>query len=138
MRHRKAGRGLGRNSAHRWALFRTLVTEFLRHERIETTLAKAKEMRGFAEWMISLARQGDLAARRRALAFVRDPEVVKLLFNEVAPRYRERHGGYTRLIRTRSRLGDRAQMAVLELVARREQQKAVKGKPANAKQAPPP
>lgn len=143
MRHRKAGRGLGRNSAHRWALFRTLVTEFLRHERIETTLAKGKEARQFAEWTISLARQGGLAARRQALAFVRDPEVVARLFNEVGPRYRERPGGYTRLTRTRVRLGDNAQMAVLELVARppeqpkqKDAQKHAKDKPAGAKPAP--
>ena len=140
MRHRKAGRGLGRNSAHRWALFRTLVTEFLRHERIETTLAKAKEAQQFSEWIISLARQGSLAARRQALAFVRDPAVVAQLFDEVGPRYRERPGGYTRLVKTRLRLGDRAQMAVLELTMRRDDQKTAsktaKTKPEGAKPAP--
>ena len=140
MRHRKAGRGLGRDSSHRWALFRTLVTEFLRHERIETTLAKAKEARQFAEWIITLARQGSLAARRQALAFMLDPEVVAQLFNEVGPRYRERPGGYTRLTRTRLRLGDRAQMAVLELTMRRDEHKTdpktAKIKPAGAKQVP--
>ncbi len=135
MRHRQAGRGLGRDSGHRRALFRTLVTELLRHERIETTLAKAREVRIFAERMISLARQGSLAARRRTLAFVRDPEVVAQLFNQVGPRYRERSGGYTRLVKTRSRLGDGAQMAVLELVLRREEPQPPKGKPTGVKPA---
>lgn len=127
------------------------MTELLRHERIETTLAKGKEARIFAERMISLARQGSLAARRRALAFVRDPEVVARLFHEVGPRYRECQGGYTRLVKTRLRLGDRAQLVVLELILRREESKvpaptapasapprASKGKPTDVKQAPPP
>jgi large subunit ribosomal protein L17 len=115
MRHRIAGRPLGRNSSHRRALFRALVTSLFEHERIETTLPKAKEVRGFAEKMITLGKQGDLAARRRALAFIRKESVVKTLFSEIAPRFADRKGGYTRCMQTRRRVGDGAAMAILEL-----------------------
>jgi len=115
MRHRMAGRPLGRNSSHRRALFRALVTSLFEHERIETTLPKAKEIRGYAERMITLAKRGDLAARRRALAFIRKESVVKTLFTDIAPRFADRQGGYTRCMQTRRRLGDGAAMAILEL-----------------------
>jgi large subunit ribosomal protein L17 len=115
MRHRIAGRPLGRNSSHRRALFRALVTSLLEHERIETTVPKAKEARSFAEKMITLAKQGDLPARRRALAFILKESVVKTLFSDIGPRFANRNGGYTRCLRTRRRTGDGAEMAILEL-----------------------
>lgn len=118
MRHKKKGRQLGRQTKHRWALFRSLVTSLLEHERIETTEAKAKEIRGFADRMISLGKDGTLPARRRALSFLRSKEVVSKLFSDVASRFRDRPGGYTRIIRTRRRVGDAAEMVAIELVAR--------------------
>ncbi|MEW6542045.1 MAG: 50S ribosomal protein L17 [Nitrospirota bacterium] len=120
MRHRKKGRQLGRRTKHRRALFRSLVTSLLEHERIETTEAKAKEIRGFTERMITLGKQGDLPARRRALGFLRSKDVVAKLFEDVAGRFRDRNGGYTRLIKTRRRVGDTAAMVAIELVSRRE------------------
>lgn len=118
MRHRKQGRQLGRNTKHRRALYRSLVTSLLEHERIETTEAKAKEVRGFAERMITLGKQGDLPARRRALGFLRSKHVVSKLFGEVAGRFRDRNGGYTRMIKTRRRVGDAAELVAIELVAK--------------------
>ncbi len=115
MRHRKAGRPLGRNSGHRKALLRSLTVSVLRHERIETTTPKAKEARALVDRMITLGKRGNLAARRQAAAFLGDPEVVKRLFGEIANRFLERSGGYTRLIHTRRRVGDGAAMAILEL-----------------------
>jgi large subunit ribosomal protein L17 len=106
---------LGRNSSHRRALFRALVTSLLEHERIETTVPKAKEIRGYAEKMITLAKRGDLPARRRALAFIRKESVVKTLFSDIGPRFANRNGGYTRCLHTRRRTGDGAEMAILEL-----------------------
>ncbi len=119
MRHACAGRQFGRNSGHRKALLRTLVTSLLKNERIETTVAKAKEIRPLAERMITLAKRGDLHARRQALSFILDEAVVKSLFSEVAPRFAGRNGGYTRIIKTRNRIGDAAPMAVIELVEKR-------------------
>lgn len=116
MRHRKRGRQLGRDTQHRRALFRSLVTSLLEHERIETTEAKAKELRGIADRMITLGKRGDLHARRSALAYIRSKPVVAKLFSTIAPRFTERKGGYTRLLRTRIRAGDAARMAILELV----------------------
>ena len=116
MRHRKAGRHLGRTPAHRRALFRNQVTDLLRHERIVTTEAKAKEVRGLAEGMITLGKKGALSHRRQALAFVYDETVVRKLFDELGPRYEERNGGYTRLTKLGPRKGDNAPMAQLELV----------------------
>lgn len=126
MRHRKAGRPLGRNSAHRRALFRNLVTSFLRHERIETTEAKAKEIRAIADKMISLGKRGDLHARRMAAAYILDKEVVGSLFSDVAPRFQNKNGGYTRLIKTRVRHGDGAPMVILELTEAKKVEKAPK------------
>ena len=116
MRHAKKGRQLSRKSKHRWALFRNLVTSLLDCERIETTEQKAKEIRGYADRMITLGKQGDLDARRQALRFIRDKAVVSKLFSDVAGRFRDRNGGYTRMIRTRRRVGDAASMVAIELV----------------------
>ncbi len=115
MRHRRAGRQLGRNSAHRRSLFRNLVTSFLKHERIETTEAKAKEVSPIVERMITFGKRGDLHARRKALAYITERGVVAHLFSDIAPRFSEINGGYVRLIKTRVRQGDAAQMAILEL-----------------------
>lgn len=116
MRHRKSGRQLGRKTKHRVAMFRNLVTSLLEHERIETTEAKAKEVRGIAEKMITLGKEGSLHARRRALSFIRHKDVVSKLFSDVAGRFGNRSGGYTRIIPTRRRTGDAARMVALELV----------------------
>ncbi len=120
MRHRKAGRRLGRTSAHRQAMVRNMVTSLLDHERIVTTVAKAKEVRRVAEKMITLAKRGDLHARRQALAVVRDKRVVAKLFSDLRDQYMDRNGGYTRIIRTGYRAGDAAPMAILELVEYQE------------------
>jgi large subunit ribosomal protein L17 len=118
VRHREKGRQLGRNTKHRWALYRSLVTSLLEHERIETTEAKAKEIRGFTDRMITLGKEGGLPARRRALSFLRSKDVVSKLFSDVARRFRERNGGYTRIIKTRRRIGDAAEMVAIELVVK--------------------
>lgn len=107
---------LGRDSSARKALFRSLVTALFDKERIETTEAKAREVQSIAEHYITLAKRGDLHARRQALAFIYDESVVKKLFDTIAPRYADRNGGYTRVIKTGVRRGDAAPMAILELV----------------------
>jgi large subunit ribosomal protein L17 len=122
MRHRVAGRRLGRSSGHRRALRRNLMTELFRHERIKTTEAKAKAIRSDTEKLITLAKRGlqddsyTLHARRQAVAALNDPAIAKKLFDELAPRYEEREGGYTRLYKLGRRQGDGAQLVVLELV----------------------
>ncbi len=116
MRHRKAGRRLGRTTSHRKAMVRNMVTSLLDHERIVTTTPKAKEIRKVADKMITLAKRGDLHARRQALSFIQDKSVVAKLFDELGPEYKERPGGYTRIIQTGNRRGDCAPMAILELV----------------------
>lgn len=118
MRHGKKGRQLSRKTKHRWSLFRNLVTSLLDCERIETTEQKAKEIRGYADRMITLGKQGDLDARRQALSFIRNKTVVSKLFSDVAVRFRDRNGGYTRMIKTRRRVGDAASMVAIELVAK--------------------
>ncbi len=118
MRHGCAGRQFGRNSGHRKALLRMLVTALLKNEKIETTTAKAKEIRPLAEKMITLAKRGDLHARRQALSFIQDDSVVSSLFAQIGPRFSSRAGGYTRIVPTRNRPGDAAPMAVIELVQR--------------------
>ena len=118
MRHRKKGRQLGRQTKHRGALFKNLVTSLLEQERIETTGAKAKEVRGFTDRMITLGKEGTLPARRRALGFLRSKAVVSKLFDDVAARFKDRSGGYTRIIKTRRRIGDAAEMVAIELVSR--------------------
>lgn len=123
MRHRRDGRHLSRTAEHRRALLRNLVTELFRHERIETTVAKAKEARRVAERMITFAKRGptNLAARRHVEAYLFDETVAKKLFDTIAPWYAERKGGYTRILRTRARLGDAGEMALFELVKTPEQ-----------------
>jgi large subunit ribosomal protein L17 len=116
MRHRIAGRKLGRKTPHRISMFRNLVTSLLDKERVRTTLPRAKEVRPIAERMITLGKRESLHARRQALAFVKDPEVVSKLFKTLAPRFATRSGGYTRIIRLGFREGDGAQMAILELI----------------------
>ena len=116
MRHRLAGRHLGRDTAHRVALYRNLVTDLLRYERITTTEAKAKEIRPMAEKIITLARRGDLHARRQAQRFVFDPAVVKKAFDEIGPRMKDRPGGYLRITGLEPRKGDGARMAAIEFV----------------------
>jgi large subunit ribosomal protein L17 len=116
MRHRNYGRRLSRKTEHRRSLLRNLVTSLIQDERIETTVAKAKEARPLAEWMITLAKQGDLAARRQAAAYLLNPGAVKFLFEELSQRYATRPGGYTRLVHAGWRKGDGADVAVLELV----------------------
>lgn len=116
MRHRMAGRKLGRKTPHRIMMFRNQVTSLLDKERIRTTLPRAKELRPIAERMITLGKRESLHARRQALAFVKDPEVVAKLFKTLAPRFAGRNGGYTRIIRLGFRQGDGAQMAILELI----------------------
>lgn len=116
MRHKRAGKRLGRTSSHRLAMVRNMVTSLLEHERIVTTAPKAKEVRKVAEKMITLAKRGDLHARRQALSFVRDKNVVAKLFGPLKDEYMTRNGGYTRIIRTGNRIGDAASMAILEMV----------------------
>jgi large subunit ribosomal protein L17 len=121
MRHRRSGRQLSRTAEHRRALLRNLVTELFRHERIETTTAKAKEARRLADRLITFAKRGDLHARRQVDRYVMSREVTRKLFTTIAPWYAEREGGYTRVLRTRARLGDGGEMAFLELVKTEEQ-----------------
>ena len=116
MRHNIAGKSLGRSSGHRRALYRNLVTSLLRREKIVTTEAKAKQVRGMAEQMITLGKKGGLSSYRQALAFIIDNKVTEKLFSDLAPRYQERTGGYTRITKLQPRLGDNAHMAQLELV----------------------
>jgi large subunit ribosomal protein L17 len=144
MRHNVGYRKLGRTSGHRRALLRGLATELFRHERLRTTLPKAKELRPYAERLITLARRDDLHARRRVLRQITDRDVVKKLFDTLAPRFATRPGGYTRTLHLGPRQGDGADMAIVELVgsepvfkkqredrkARREKQKQARAKAA--------
>lgn len=132
MRHNKAGRRLGRTTSHRIAMFRNMVTSFLEHERITTTDAKAKELRSIAEKMITLGKRGDLHALRQAASYIRDKKVVTKLFSTIAPRYQERDGGYTRIIKLGIRPGDNAPLSVIELVEEQVNKKEKKAKPAKA------
>ncbi len=116
MRHQRAGRKLGRDSAHRKALYANLAGALIEHGRIRTTEAKAKEVRPIAEKMITLGKRGDLAAHRQAVAFLRSKPAAHKLFADVAPRFAERNGGYTRVVKLGPRPGDAAPMAYLELV----------------------
>ena len=116
MRHHKSGRKLGRDASHRKALYANLTGALIEHGRIKTTVAKAKEVRPVAEQMITLGRRGGVHARRQALKFLRSQDVVHKLFSEVGPRFKDREGGYSRIVRIGPRLGDAAEMAYLELV----------------------
>lgn len=138
MRHGVRGRQLGRNTSHRRALFRTLVTSVLDKEKIETTVEKAKEIRPIVERMITYGKRGDLNSRRIAASFISTRDVVKKLFDTIAPRFKDRAGGYTRIIRTRRRQGDAAEMAVIELLgaeSKPEEKKEEKKSPAKKAKA---
>lgn len=142
MRHAVGYRKLGRKTAHRLAMFRNMVTSLILHDRIETTLQKAKELRRWAEWMITLAKTGTVLARRRAAETVQDPVALRRLFDQLAGRYRERQGGYTRILRVGPRHGDSASMAIIEyLTAEAAPQvtdaKGRKSRPTKAKAAKP-
>lgn len=116
MRHRKSGRRLGRTSPHRRAMFRNMAASLLRHETIRTTLPKAKELRRVVEPLITLAREDDVAKRRLAFSRLRDKEAVGKLFSDVGPRFKDRPGGYLRILKTGPRPGDAAPMAIVQFV----------------------
>ncbi len=118
MRHRKKGRQLSRTASHREALLRNMATSLFRHGRISTTTAKAKELRPYAEKLITLAKRGDLHARRLAARRIADRDVLFQLFDTIGPRYAERPGGYTRILKLGHRQGDGAELALIELVDR--------------------
>ncbi len=118
MRHRKSGRQLGRNSSHRQAMFKNMSASLLRHEVIRTTLPKAKELRRVAEPLITLAKEDSVSKRRLAFSRLRDKEIVGKLFDELGPRYKDRPGGYLRILKCGFRPGDKAPMAIVELVDR--------------------
>jgi large subunit ribosomal protein L17 len=144
VRHHKSGRKLGRDASHRKALYANLTGALIEHGRIKTTVAKAKEVRPVAEQMITLGRRGGVPARRQALKFLRSQDVVHKLFSDVGPRFKDREGGYSRIVRIGPRLGDAAEMAYLELVdftpeasaprprRRREEDAEVEQEPAEA------
>lgn len=116
MNHNKSYRKLGRRADHRKAMLKNLTISLVREERMETTVTRAKELRKFAERMITLGKKGTLADRRRAFAFLRDEEAVAKIFNDLAPKYAERNGGYTRIVKTSVRRGDSAELAIIALV----------------------
>lgn len=107
---------LGRNTGHRKAMLRNLVTSLFRNQRIQTTESRAKEVKSIADKMVTLAKKGDLAARRHALSYIYDEQVVRSLFNEIGPRYADRPGGYTRIVKIGHRRGDASPMVILELI----------------------
>ena len=127
MRHLKSGRQLSRNSAHRWALMRNLITALLREEKIRTTDPKAKELRRWVERVITLGKRGDLHARRQAASIVQDKAVVQKLFDSIGPRFKDRPGGYTRITKIGLRHGDAAQMSIIELVSSEAGKEAAPG-----------
>ena len=134
MRHRKTGRRLGRDSSHRNAMFRNMVTSLFRYEQLETTDSKAKELRPIAEKMITLAKRGDLHARRQALSYIKDKDVTYRLFKELKDRYSDRQGGYLRIVKKGNRRGDGAPVSVVQLLPA-EQKKKTKRKGKAAKPA---
>ena len=125
MRHKVDGRKFDRPTGHRMSMYRNLVRSLIEHERIVTTEAKAKEARRFAERIITLGRDGTLQARRQALSFITEDSVIKKVFDDLGPHYKTRPGGYTRMIKLGPRTGDNAPMALLELVDRVVQERAV-------------
>jgi large subunit ribosomal protein L17 len=136
MRHGRDGYKLGRLTQHRWAMFRNMLTSLFRHERITTTEAKAKAVRGLADQIITLAKRENLHARRQVLSLVPDTDVVHRIFDTIVARYGDRHGGYTRIIHTGPRKGDAAPMVLLELVDRVAPTKDGKGKKGDKKERP--
>ena len=137
MRHNKAGRRLGRTTSHRVAMFRNMVTSLFNHEKITTTDSKAKELRSIAEKMITLGKRGDLHAMRQAASYIRDKSTVTKLFTTIAPRYKERQGDYTRIIKLSIRQGDNAPVSLIELVEEELTVKATKKAPAKKAAAKP-
>lgn len=127
MRHLKSGRQLSRNSSHRWALMRNLITALLREEKIQTTDPKAKELRRWVERVITLGKRGDLHARRQAASILFDKTVLQKLFDTIGPRFKDRPGGYTRIIKLGIRHGDAAQMSLIELVGNEAGAEAASG-----------
>ena len=134
MRHRMKGRKFNRSSSHRKAMLQNLASALLKHEQIKTTLPKAKDLRKVVDRLITLGKKGDLHARRRASARLPDAEIVTKLFDTLGPRYAERNGGYTRVIRAGFRYGDAAPMAVIELVDRDEDAKGQDSGPVQAEE----
>ena len=138
MRNLNSGRKLNRTASHRKALFRNMVLSLIRYGRITTTEAKAKELRRFADKMVTLGKQGDLSARRLAFAFMQSRDAVKKLFDEIAPQFKERPGGYTRVIKFERRRGDAAPLSVIEftgtseMVAKKPKKKSAKKEKASA------
>ena len=128
MRHRMSGRKLNRTSAHRKSMFANMTASLLLHEQIKTTKPKAKDLRTFVDKMITLGKRGDLHARRQAMSFLRDKEVVSKLFDSLADRYKDRQGGYSRVLAAGYRYGDAAPMAIIELVDRDEDAKGAADK----------
>ncbi len=128
MHHGKAGRKLGRTSSHREAMFRNMVTSIIKHESIRTTDTIAKELRKLADNMITLGKRGDLHARRQALAIVRDRQMVDKLFGELAGRFRDRAGGYTRIVKVGYRFGDNAPVSIIEYLPDEKTKEKVKSK----------
>jgi len=126
MRHRKAGNQLGRNTSHRRAMLRNMVTSLFKYEQIETTDAKAKAIRPIAEKMVTLAKRGDLHARRQALSYMQDKEVTHRLFNELKGRFSSREGGYLRIVKKGFRKGDGASISVVQLLSNDEGEAAAK------------
>ena len=127
MRHAKAGRKLNRTTKHRRTMFSNMVQALIKEEKIVTTMPKAKDLRPLVERMVTLAKRGDLTARRRAAQTVRQPEVLQKLFNEFPARYKDRDGGYTRILRVGLRRGDSAEMAVIEFLPAGVSEEAAKG-----------
>jgi large subunit ribosomal protein L17 len=139
MRHGVSGRKLNRTTSHRLAMFRNMVTSLLNVERIYTTVPKAKEMRRWAEWMITLGKHGDLHSRRQALSIIREKNVVHKVFDELAQRYQNRAGGYTRIVKVGFRRGDASPMCMLELITEGGEKAKRKGKKSQKKaEAAPP
>jgi len=136
MRHGKSGRRLGRTTSHREAMFRNLVTSFLNHEKITTTDAKAKEIRSVAEKMITLGKRGDLHSLRQAASYIREKSVVTKLFSTIAPRYKDRSGGYTRIVKLGIRQGDAAPVSLIELVEEEMKPQKVRKQPVKTVTAP--
>ena len=135
MRHGNAHRKLGRTAEHRKALFANMAAALIKHEQITTTLPKAKELRPVVEKLVTLGKRGDLHARRQAISKVRDVAMVKKLFDVLGPRYKERNGGYTRIIKAGFRYGDNAPVAVIEFVDRDESAKGQDSGPVQERQA---
>lgn len=136
MRHGNSGRRLGRTTSHREAMFRNLVTSFLNHEKITTTDAKAKEIRSVAEKMITLGKRGDLHSLRQAASYIREKSVVTKLFTTIAPRYKDRSGGYTRIVKLGIRQGDAAPVSIIELVEEEMKPKKARQKQVQVAVAP--